>query len=378
MSKTETRDGQRSKREVLEEFPDPRRNTRQVTGDSRRHTDTDSIRRFHGVAPFDRSAYDFQDVLPNLFIHTRDGGEDMDAGGTDLLATGKPGSGKSTQACHFATRVMEINDETVVWRASSTRSEWLPLAPWATVCLPRSVEHSIELEPMDPMGQSLELDVDELEEIVREVVYYDDPIDLNQNVLGRDGDLGGGRLAVVYPDPSMNRCDEIYRDSPYRKEDLEFSSDDPPKHWWFAWLLARIDRGPHHWMTWICDEIGDLVPQNARKDEFGTYQKVELARDLWVDARKKNLTILSWGHSEVDVHQMLRHKVRWRIQMPGRANPTSKGDLVGFGSVPMDFDVASQMRIGEGLMYTERHFQRFRWPEYEDATDYKLKISQKI
>jgi hypothetical protein len=131
-------------------------------------------------------------------------------------------------------------------------------------------------------------------------------------------------------------------------------------------------------MTWICDEIGDLVPQNARKDEFATYQKVELARDLWVDARKKNLTILSWGHSEVDVHQMLRHKVRWRIQMPGRANPTSKGDLVGFGSVPMDFDVASQMRIGEGLMYTERHFQRFRWPEYEDATDYKLKISQKI
>lgn len=301
----------------------------------------------------------------------------MDAGGTDVLATGKPGSGKSTQACHFATRTMEINDETVVWRASSTRSEWLPLAPWATVCLPRSIDPEIELEPMDPLDDPISISVDELEEIVRSVEFYEDPLDLNQNVLDRDGDVGGGRLAVVYPDPDMARCDEIYQESPYRKEELEFSSEDPPKHWWFAWLLARIDRGPHHWMTWICDEIGDLVPQNARKDSYGSYQKVELAKDLWVDARKKNLSIFSWGHAEVDVHQMLRHKVRWRIQMPGKANPTSKGDLVGFGSVPMNHDLTSSMRIGEGLLYTERHFQKFRWPEYADPTDFKLKISGK-
>lgn len=363
-----------TKREILARFPDPRRGTRQVTGDRRRHTDADSIRRHFGIPPWDPSTFAYDDVVPNCWVHSWDSGADRVSGGTDFLATGKPGSGKSTLGCYVATRMADINDEKVVWRGSSSRSEWMPLAPWTTLCLPSGVDVSARLESKDPNDPPVLLSLDELEEIVRSVERYDNPVDLNRRV------LEPGQIHVVYPDPQLRGCQEIYeRDDEKRyddppKRDTLFSDADPATHWWFAWVLARVNHGPHHWTTWICDEIGDLAPQSASKDNFGTLQKVELLKDSWVDARKFGLTIGLFGHSEVDIHAHIRRKIRWRIQMPRSANPTTSSDVVGFENVPMDTDMTTHFPLGKALCYTEQHFDPFRWKDMPEPCAYKLKV----
>ena len=358
---------------VLDQFEDPVRTTYQATGNSSRWTDARYMREAFGIPPWDADRFDYPGVIPNCWEHSWEAGGDRIAGGTDFLARGKPGQGKSTLANYVAIRQIEVNDEKVVWRGSSSRSEWLPLAPWTVLCLPESVPISARLESKDPTEPAVVLDRDELEEIVREVRTYADPVDLNRQ-------LDEGAFHVVYPDPLMRGCQEVYEASPERQYDTPPSRDtlfdeaDPASHWWFAWVLARVEHGPHHWTTWIADEIGDIAPQSAQKDQFGTYQKVQLLKDTWVDARKFGLSIFLFGHSEVDIHQSVRHKIRWRIQMPGTSNPTSKNDVVGFESVPMDYDVCSHYDIGKALMYTETNFEPFRWKDVPAPTDYKLKL----
>lgn len=365
-----------TKHEVLSRFPEPRRRTRQVTGDDRHHTDADSIRRYFGIPAWDASKFDeYDDVVPNCWEHGWDTPPNRSSGGTDFLATGKPDSGKSTLACYVATRMAEINDEKVVWRASPSRSEWMPLAPWVTLCLPSNVPVSARLEPKDPNDRPVVLDVDELEAIVRSVERYDDPVDLNRRV------LEPGQIHVVYPDPQLRGCQAIYeRDSEKQYDEPQgdrselFSDADPANHWWFAWVLARVNHGPHHWTTWICDEIGDLAPQSASKDESGTLQKIELFRDTWVDARKFGLTIGLFGHSEVDIHAHIRRKIRWRIQMPRSANPTTSSALIGFDNVEMETDMTTHYDVGQALMYTEQHFDPFKWKDMPAPNGYKLKV----
>lgn len=363
-----------AKAAVLAQFRDPMRNTREYLDDQRRHRDSRSMREVFGIPSWDRARFDWPSVIPNCLEHTWDSPADETDGGTDFLCRGKPGTGKSTLANYLALRQTEINKEKVVWRGSSSRSEWLPLAPWVRLCLPRGVDCDLRLEPKDPSEPSVELNESDLKEIVREVVRYDNPVDLNKRVLKE------GVIHVVYPDPEMRGCQAVYEDSPEKqydsppKRDALFSSEDPANHWWFAWALARVENGPHHWTTWICDEIGDLCPQSANKDSFGSYQKVELLKDTWVDLRKFGVSVFAFAHSEKDVHQMIRHKLRWRIQMPNTANPTSSSGVVGFETVAMDRDITSWMDVGEALMYTETNFEKFAWSDMSTNTSYKLKI----
>jgi len=362
------------KSEILEKFEEPKRNTSQATGDKRRHTDADSIRNYHGIPQFNRSNYTYANVFPNMMVHAYEAGPNMNGGGTDCYIRGNPGSGKSTFLNWLAARLLEINDEQVVWRGSSSRSEWLPLAPWTRLCVPEGADIKARLEARDPRESSIDLDRDDLEEIAREVVTYRTPTDLNKRV------LDNGAFHVVYPDPRMRGCNEALEESAERtietppNRDTAFSEDDPANHWWFAWALARVERGPYHFCTWIADEIGDLVPADARKDAFGSYQKVDLLKDTWADMRKMGLTVLAAGHSEKDVHPKILRKLRWRIQMPGQANPTSKSDLTGFDNIPMQYDLTSQMDIGECLCYTESNFERLRWKDVGTETSHKLKI----
>jgi len=363
-----------TKRRVLGEFRDPEHRTIQADGPQRQWTDARSMREHFGLPAWDADRFEYAGVIPNCWEHSWGAGSDRIAGGTDFLARGKPGQGKSTLANYIAVRQLEINSEKVVWRGSSSRSEWLPLAPWTVLCLPETVPVSVRLESKNPQDPPVVLGVDELEEIVREVRYYSDPVDLNRRCLDE------GQFHVVYPDPLLRGCQEVYEadgekryDTPPER-DVLFHESDPANHWWFAWALARVNHGPHHWTTWVCDEIGDIAPQSARKDQFGTYQKVELLKDTWVDARKFGLSIFLFGHSEVDIHQSIRHKIRWRIQMPGTANPTTASDVVGFESVPMDYEQTDRFDIGKALAYTETNFEPFRWKDMPSPTEYKLKI----
>lgn len=340
----------------------------------RQWDDVRSIREKFGIRRWDPERFDWQSVLPNLLHHAWEGppnGKTADKGGTDFLCTGKPGKGKSTLALYFAVRLMEINDEAVVWRGSTSRSEWLPLAPWATLCIPEGVDVSARLEPKhNPNEETVSVELDDL---VREVKRYANPVQLNRQI------LEPGQFHVVYPDPRMRDCQRYYEESDEKQVDgVEFSPDDPLGHWWFAWILARIEYGPHGWTTLILDEIGDLAPESAANDEYGTLPKIKLLKNAFVDARKYGLSLFCFGHSEIDIHNQVRHKIRWRIQMPGQANPTSGSDLVGFRNVKMDVDLTSDMDVGEALAYTESNFQPFQFDEMPAPIDRILKVDLEV
>ena len=355
--------------DALDDFRSPHEASSEATGDSRRHSDAEAMRRHFGVPEFDADAFDWG-LMPDVLVHSRDPDEGRVAGGTDLFAVGSPGSGKSTLANYLAVRLVELNDEKVVWRGSPSRSEWLPLAPWLTLWLPDG-DIDVTLQPKDPRKSPVSVDVDDLEAVVREVRRYRTPRDLNTSI-----EPG---INIVYPDPTLSGCQRALERSarqvepPDARETL-FDSEDPTKHWWFGWFLDRVDGGPHDWSTWVCDEIGDLCPQNARKDDYGTRQKVELLKDTWVDARKHHLSVLGFGHSEPDVHAMIRRKMRWRVAMPTAANPTSASGIVGFQSVPMHSDITSDWGPGKALLFNESRFQQFRWADMPAGHGWKVQI----
>jgi len=382
----------RSDREaVLESFPDPHTRSKQYTGDQRLHDDARDMRRRHGIPSVDWDACwsraeaahkEYAEagerkwkkkLLPNIIRHEWDPDDSAKAvGGTDLLAVGEPGSGKSNFALWLSQRLMAANNEKIIWRASTSRSEWLPFAPWARVCLPKGVDVRADFVPKNPTQDGFEVD---LEEIVREVVRYNDVVDLNKRV------LKPGVFHVVYPDPKMRGCQWVYEQDQEKQYDgLEFSSEDPINHWWFGWMHARVSQGPHHWSSVMFDEIGDIAPESASKDEFSHYQKVELLKDCWVDARKHGHSIFPFGHAEADIHSMIRRKIRWRATMAGTTNPTSASGVVGFGKVPMEEDIMSSRDVGDVLIYNEGDFQYppLNTTHIESPTSMTLKVAYEV
>jgi hypothetical protein len=376
-----------SKQEILDQFPDPHTSSRQYTGDQRCHDDWEDIARKFSVrrgALWDvyteAEAADVRDtqpgdmklekeLIPNYVHHAWDYDDTtLLAGGTDFLAVGAPGSGKSTMALNHSLRLMEENDEKVVWRASTARSEWLPYAPWARVCLPEGVDVTARFVPKIPTQDGFDVD---LEDVVREVVRYRNPKHLNHELLKE------GQFHVVYPDPEMRGIQSIYEDTQEKQYDgLEFTAEDPLNHWWFGYILSRVEEGPYHWTSLIFDEIGDIAPEAARNDEYSHYQKIELFKDCMVDARKTGLSIFMFGHTESDIHSMIRRKIRWRIAMAGKANPTSGSQVVGFNSVPMNENLSSELDVGWMIPYNESRFEYpgVKFANFPDPVDMTLKV----
>jgi hypothetical protein len=341
----------------------PRTDTSTWTGAPGRHSDADSIRREYGLAAWDTAKWDWPSVVPGSLMHAKDNSAYSPPGGTDFLAVGPPGAGKTTLFHNWAARLLEVNDEAVVYRASTSRSEWVRFAPWAKVCVPSSCNREVVLEDQEGDRRTVKL-----EDVAREVMEYDDVRDLNQTHLEQ------GKFHVVYPDPQMRGCQAVYQESSKQYE-LEFKPSDPVKHWWVAWLLDRVENGPYFFTSLLLDEVGDLISQDASKDEFHSYEKVLLFRDAFVDARKFFLSVYMAGHSEEDIHEKLRRKVRWRITLNGTANPTRGGQVVGWNNVPMNTDLSSRMATGRGLFFTEQNFDpSFGWSDIPKPTHEVLKV----
>lgn len=392
-----------AKREFLDQFKDPVLNTYNVSK-NHNYPDSRSIRDYHGgigpgdkdnegnslggISPWSPEKYEWKSLWPAIIDTTWESTEGKIVGGTDLLTIGKPGSGKSTLANHMAMRAMEglqpyeryktekNSVSKIVWRGSSSRSEWLPLAPWTTLALPEGVNYQAKFVPRVPTEETYTLSLEDLKEhVVRDIVRYEDPIHLNNEL------LDVGQFHVVYPDPEMRGLQAIYEDSDEKRYDAPsdrtlFHREDPANHWWFGWVLARIEHGPHDWTTLILDEIGDIAPEAARKDQFGTYQKIQLLKDAWVDARKMGLSIFAFGHSEEDIHNMIRRKIRWRMYLHGSANPTSKSEVVGFNNIPMDKSHLASKYEYAGLVFNEENFDWISWPEYYTPVEHKLKLER--
>ena len=339
-----------------------------------RHSDADSMRREFGLRSFDPDAFPYESVVPGCLKHARDNSAWSAAGGTDFMGFGAPGAGKSTLGLHWSINLLDINNrpgmqEAVVWRGSESRSEWTPLAPWATVCLPESCDMEVSLASTSDGGSRPVA----LEDVVREVRRYEDPEDLFAN------HIEPGKFHVVYPDPAFRGCQDLYERSP-KRYDLEFQEGDPVGHWWIAAALARVEYGPFDVFTsFILDEVGDFLSQDASKDTYSTYQKVNLFQDVYVDARKYGVSFFSFGHSRAAVHGKIRRKVRWEITMNGLANPTKDSQVVGDRSVPMNTDLSSSLPTGKGVMWTGTNFcYPFTWSDVPKWTDEELRVSLSV
>jgi hypothetical protein len=372
-----------------------------------KHTDADEIRRFHSIPRFDLGDFKkYEAPYANCLVHTVDGKYFGHVGGTNALAVGEKGSGKSTLGLHISTRLIDdavripgwahpdddvpddgaetvsIDPDAVVWRGQPAASEWLPLKKWTVLHPPANADIEATWESNDM--RNTQKQAADLADEVREVRYYEDPIDLNKS-------LEVGTFNVVYPDPSFTGCEEIMRDSDYCPEPVPFTpawkaggGDEvtPLVHWWFAYLTARLEYGPYDWTAVVFDEAADLAPQGARADKNDTYTKVKTLRKVMAQSRKHYLTLLMFCHHEQNVHSKVRRTFNWRINMPdGTANPCDNNNdnpPVGYSQIPMLADMMSDKPVGYGLFWNETNFTRFRWddvPEFPEDESRWLKIS---
>lgn len=355
-------------KQAHEDYPEPEPTPRYW---NQKPTDAANIRRRFGIAPFENDYH--WDPYPNCLIHeTRTDNRGTDhVGGTNWLAIGEKGSGKSTWGLYWATRLMEVNDEAVVWRGSPTRSEWLPLKPWTRLFLPASVEANAEWKAK-AINASLDDPSADLDDVVREVIYYEDPQDINEQ-------LHAGTFNVVYPDPAFAGCDEIMAESDYMAQPVEWTpkweADDdndatPLVHWWFAYCIAKLEYGPYGWVSLIFDETADFAPDNVRADRHESYEKVKALRRVMADSRKFHFSLFFLAHHEENLHSKIRRTIQWRVNMPdGTANPCKENNdraPVGFNQIPMIHDMLSRRDVGHCIFWNETNFNPITWDDIHE------------
>ncbi len=360
--------GARSK-QTHPDYPDPDPEARDP-GWLNRHDDERSIRQKFGISAWDPDAFEiYERPYPNCLVHEPPGESEWGhVGGTNFLCVAEKGGGKSTFGLKWSERLMEVNDEAVVWRGSSSRAEWLPFKHWTKLLLPVNAEIDANWKPRDIRQQNAG-EPAELEEIVREVEYYEDPVDLNER-------LDPGKFHVVYPDPSFTACEQIMAESDFCPTAVPFTTTSeaeeradatPLVHWWFAWMVAKLEYGPYDWTSLIFDEAADLAPDDAQADANETYEKVQALRRVMADSRKFNFSLFFFAHHEVNLHSKIRRTMQWRVSLAdGTANPCQEsGDQppVGFNNIPMKRDQLSQRPIGHGLLWTGQQFSRFTWDD---------------
>lgn len=363
-------------------------------------SDAYEIRQCFGIPRFDPTAFEPEPgtvksmVYPDVFFHEKDPEVTKSHKGTDCFILGERDSGKTTFALSAACRGMENHPATdednankVVWRGSPQRSGWLPFKHWTTVWLPTNAE--MELTWKDEDDDVLSDDPD-LDDLVREVRYYEDVKDLLDGL----ADAKQGTFNVVYPDPSFTGCEELMRETdrvagglPFVSEHEARDDDDlvptPLTDWWFAFQLARVEYGTHvGWMALLFDETGDYIPQSANNhDDRRLWDKIELLRSIWAESRRAKFSLYFFGHYEEDVHEKIRRQFKWRISMPDETpNPVQSvrsTHPVGFKTVPMEEDLTSGLPTGTGLCFNQSKFSYFSWedvPDWPEDADRWLQI----
>jgi len=333
-----------------------------------------SLREVFGFSSFWDRIEVFDDhewPYPSLIFHEEDAVRFNHDGGTNLLAVGEKGSGKSTLALWLAARLMQANDEAVIWRGAQSRSEWLPYAPWTTLFLPANADVDARWQHTSIRKRGAGEAAD-LENIVNKVRYYRDPSEIIEG-------LEEHSFNVVYPDPTFTGCNTIMDESSRVETHIQYVSRSdaqgdenqrrtPTIHWWVALMVQRIEQGPYFWTTLLFDEASNLVPENAPND-YHLHDKVMAVKNVLDDSRKFLFSPFFFAHHETDIHSKVRRRMQWRISMPGRANPTVGDPPLGFGDVKMEDDMMSKSTVGHGLCYTEQNFSRFTWDDVSTSAE---------
>lgn len=348
--------------------------------------DAYELRQRFGFQPFDHTDFEPEKgkiasmVYPDLIMHEWEADITRTPKGTSAIVRGKRGTGKSTLRDYLAIRLMELNNERVVVRGRQNSSDWRRFAPWTTLYLPSDTDITTEWDIVtDRQNPSLD-------DLVRDVVYYDDVHDLLQTLEARPG----GTYNVVYPDPEHRGCNDIIDDSSSVPHPIEFTPQSSPSdreptpvsHWWFAFMLARTDSGKVRdedgeplWMTLLIDEIGELAPENPPGGEDGhyTWEAVEMMASMMIDVRSAGFSIIGICHHWSQIAAKWRKEFNFRISMPDdRPNPvssSSKTHPAGWDKVPMHHDIISHRSVGTGLCYSEGQFSYFRWEDLSVPSD---------
>jgi hypothetical protein len=297
--------------------------------------------------------------------------------GTDMFVHGEPGGGKTTLAQSMVLWRMQVNNETCIWAESvdesgtNERTEWLPFAPWTTLCVPAGMGTTVRIVPEDVTVDGFEV---ALEEIARDVIRYDSIQDLM-------GQLIPGQFYVVFPDPLHRGCEAVSKFNYFNHRETTPSGEPGPDRptdadqWWFAFVAHRIsgDVFPHP--TYInLDEAGNILDADASKDIHEHYEKIKWFRDKYADARKKGLSFSYQAHALSEVHRFARQKIRWRLTMNGNAPPIGR-KLPGDRSCPIETDLTSDMKAGRAMAWKAPHFAEVRWPNLKGETKLDAEVS---
>lgn len=351
--------------------------------------DAEEMRRRFSIPEFDPMAFEREEghiksmVYPDMILHEWETDITTRPKGTTAIFRGKRGSGKTTCRDYISVRLMEENNERVVIRGRQDSSDWRRFAPWTTLYLPSDVDCTVEWQDM------VDRSTPQPEDLVRDVVYYDDVMDLLRTLEERSG----GTYNVVYPDPEMRGCNDIIDRASGIPYPIKFTPKSeargerkatPVSHWWFAFMLARTKFGKRRdadgtplWMTLFLDEIGELAPENPPGGEDGhyTWEAVEMMAQMMIDVRKAGVSIFGICHHWGQIAAKWRQEFNFMVSMPDdRPNPIMSRSTTwpkGWEKVPMTCDLISDKSVGTALCYDEGRFSYFGWndlsvPEEQD------------
>lgn len=302
------------------------------------------------------------------------------SGGTDMFIHGEPGGGKSTLALSTAMWRQQVNNETFIWAESvdesgtNERTEWLSMAPFATVAVPADMDTRVRIVPKAKAVTPFEVG---LSDICRDVIRYDSIHDLMDQLIA-------GQFYVVYPDPLHRGCRDVSKFNYWSyKETTPPDVEGPTRptdadQWWFAFIAARITGDHFTHPTFInIDETGNFLDPEAESDEHEHHDKIKWFRNKYADARKKGVSFGYQAHALSEVHRWGRQKIRWRVTMPGNKPPIGR-TLPGDRSCPMEKDKTSDLDPGHAYMWKSPNFAEIRWPDLKSQPEDRPRLDAEV
>lgn len=293
--------------------------------------------------------------------------EAMEDGGAGFHCHARPGKGKTSfNLMVGCVRNLEINNDTVLWQLTLDECEPLPLAPYMTLAVPSDVEILVEAAPVRYDLPTVEV---EPTDVFRDVVEYDDPLDLLETVVP-------GGLYGVLPDPRFRKCERLvranYNSALTDRDELDSAADVTPlRDWGHALLEARARRDVYlHPTTLFFDEFGDMCPRNPEANEHDERAKTkEFARRL-AKARKKNCSVNVASHSLVEVDEEIEQKEKCFVTFPETLVPTCKGPP----NSPLPRDKPKHISKGTAFAWNATAYVEMSWPNPYRVFDFRGEI----
>ncbi|MFC7047275.1 hypothetical protein ACFQH6_19370 [Halobacteriaceae archaeon GCM10025711] len=381
---------------------------------SQRHHDGEQLYKDLGLKPFDRvlekaaktghPVHRFPDTFLSSIIHTDDRDllaleegdldyfaeqprtrqrvmawladhpevvEHLDDGGREIHGHSKPGKGKTSFVNVVGVgRNLEVNNDTILWMLMGDESgaidefEMLPVVRYMTALVPKDVEIQVTANPVDYRLPEVEV---ELDDVFRDVVEYEDPVDLFDKVVP-------GGLYGVLPDPQFRGCERIMAAAYNHPGEVDEPGEVTPlRDFVFAVHKVRAKYDVYlHPTTLIVDEFGDLLPKNPEADASDKHRKVTDWPATYGKMRKKNGSLFAMSHSLKRVHEDVLEKERWFATFPMTPTPSP---MSGLGEVGLPKGYTKHMNKGQAAIWNGLHYAPVSWPNPYRGYEFNGEIS---